>query len=133
MVAAIGALAGSALLRRVTDQNKVQQFTALMRTKLAGKGYRKLYTWTTDGRSNASFHQRCDNQVRAFARSFLFCFLTLQGRGPRWSSCARRMGSPLAVTRLQPGTILAVPFQLPAALCSGLKILKAVLPDALTA
>ena len=62
--AAMGALAGSALLRRVTDANKVAQFTALLRPRLAGRGYRLLYTWSRDGRSNASFHQRCDNQVR---------------------------------------------------------------------
>ena len=54
-----------ALLQRVTDRNKVQQFGALMRTRLAGKRFRLLYTWSRDGRSNASFHQRCDNQVRA--------------------------------------------------------------------
>jgi hypothetical protein len=63
-VAAMGALAGSALLRRVTDANKVAQFAALLRPRLAGRGYRLLYTWSRDGRSNASFHQRCDNQVR---------------------------------------------------------------------
>jgi hypothetical protein len=63
--AALGDLFGSALLQRVTDRNKVQQFGALMRTRLAGKRFRLLYTWSRDGRSNASFHQRCDNQVRA--------------------------------------------------------------------
>ena len=63
--AALGDLSGSALLQRVTDRNKVQQFGALMRTRLAGKRFRLLYTWSRDGRSNASFHQRCDNQVRA--------------------------------------------------------------------
>ena len=62
--AAMGALAGSALLRRVTDANKVAQFTALLRPRLAGRGYRLLYTWSRDGRSNASFHQHCNNQVR---------------------------------------------------------------------
>jgi hypothetical protein len=51
-------------LVRVGDRNKVQQFAALMRTRLPGKRYRLLYTWSRDGRSNASFHQRCDNQVR---------------------------------------------------------------------
>jgi hypothetical protein len=35
-----------------------------LRPRLAGRGYRLLYTWSRDGRSNASFHQRCDNQVR---------------------------------------------------------------------
>ena len=60
----MGALAGSAVLRRVTDANKVAQFAALLRPRLAGRGYRLLYTWSRDGRSNASFHQRCDNQVR---------------------------------------------------------------------
>ena len=64
-VAALGDLSGSALLQRVTDRNKLQQFGALMRTRLAGKRFRLLYTWSRDGRSNASFHQRCDNQVRA--------------------------------------------------------------------
>ena len=63
-VAAMGALSGSALLRRVTDAKKAAQFAALLRTRLAGKGHRLLYTWSRDGRSNASFHQRCDNQVR---------------------------------------------------------------------
>jgi len=67
-VAAMGALSSSALLQRVADRNKVQQFAALMRGRLAGRGYRLLYTWSRDGRSNASFHQRCDNQVRAVAR-----------------------------------------------------------------
>ena len=64
-VAALGDLSGGALLQRVTDRNKVQQFGALVRTRLAGKRFRLLYTWSRDGRSNASFHQRCDNQVRA--------------------------------------------------------------------
>ncbi len=63
-MAAMGALADSAVLRRVTDANKVAQFSALLRARLAGRGYRLLYTWSRDGRSNASFHQRCDNQVR---------------------------------------------------------------------
>ena len=60
----MGGLLDSALLQRVGDRNKVQQFAALLRTKLPGKRYRLLYTWSRDGRSNASFHQRCDNQVR---------------------------------------------------------------------
>jgi hypothetical protein len=64
-VAALGDLSGGALLQRVTDRNKLQQFGALVRTRLAGKRFRLLYTWSRDGRSNASFHQRCDNQVRA--------------------------------------------------------------------
>ena len=72
--AAIGALSSSALLQRVADRNKAHQFAALMRGRLAGRGYRLLYTWSRDGRSNASFHQICDNQVRAFAGRFLFCF-----------------------------------------------------------
>jgi len=63
--AALGPLGGSALLSRVADRNKVQQFAALMRTRLADRSYRLLYTWSRDGRSNASFHQRCDNQVCA--------------------------------------------------------------------
>ena len=62
------ALTSSALLRRVTDRNKVQQFAALMKTRLAGKGYRLLYTWSSDGRSAASFHARCDNQVGGITR-----------------------------------------------------------------
>jgi hypothetical protein len=61
---ALGSLGGSTLLQRVADRSKVQQFAALMRTRLPGKCYRLLYTWSRDGRSNASFHQRCDNQVR---------------------------------------------------------------------
>jgi hypothetical protein len=70
-VAAMGGLSGSTLLQRVGDGNKVQQFAALLRGRLPGRSYRKLYTWSTDGRSAASFHQRCDNQVsaRAFARA----------------------------------------------------------------
>ena len=70
--AALGDLLGSALLQRVTDRNKVQQFGALMRTRLAGKRFRLLYTWSRDGRSNASFHQRCDNQVRTLQPTFGF-------------------------------------------------------------
>ena len=62
--AALGGLSVSSLLVRVGDRNKVQQFAALMRTRLPGKRYRLLYTWSRDGRSNASFHQHCDNQVR---------------------------------------------------------------------
>jgi len=63
-IAAMEGLSGSALLQRVGDRNNVQQFASLLRTKLAGKRYRLLYTWSSDGRSGASFHQRCDNQVR---------------------------------------------------------------------
>jgi hypothetical protein len=68
---AMGGLSGSALLQRVGDGNKVQQFAALLRGKLPGRSYRLLYTWSRDGRSAASFHQRCDNQVcsRTFVRS----------------------------------------------------------------
>ena len=80
--AAFGALLGSALLRRVTDQNKVQQFAALMRTRLAGKGYRLLYTWSRDGRTNASFHARCDSQVGGITRGLGLCFVTLWLQGP---------------------------------------------------
>ena len=76
-VAAMGALAGSALLRRVTDGNKVQQFAALLRTRLAGKGYRLLYTWSSDGRTNASFHARCDNQVGGITSGLGLRFVTL--------------------------------------------------------
>ena len=82
-VAALGPLGGSTLLQRVADRNKVQQFAALMGTKLPGKRYRLLYTWSRDGGSNASFHQCCDNQVRAIANAFSVHLLTLQGRGPR--------------------------------------------------
>ena len=57
-------LSGSALLQRVGDGNKAQQFAALLRSRLPGRSYRLLYTWSRDGRSRASFHQRCDNQVR---------------------------------------------------------------------
>ena len=81
--AALGGLLGSSLLVRVGDRNKVQQFAALMRTRLPGKRYRLLYTWSRDGRSNASFHQRCDNQVRAIAKAFSVHLVTLQGRGRR--------------------------------------------------
>jgi hypothetical protein len=68
---ATGGLSGSALLRRVADGNKVQQFAALLRGRLPGRSYRLLYTCSRDGRSAASFHQRCDNQVcaRAFVRA----------------------------------------------------------------
>ncbi len=61
---------GSALLQRVTEQ-KAEQFAALLRGRLPGRSYRLLYTWSRDGRSGASFHQRCNNQVRAraFARA----------------------------------------------------------------
>jgi hypothetical protein len=84
LVAALGPLGGSALLQRVADRNKVQQFAALIGTKLPGKRYRLLYTWSRDGRSNASFQQHCHNQVCALLpSSFLFCLLMLQGRGPR--------------------------------------------------
>jgi hypothetical protein len=67
---AMGGLLGSALLQRVGDGNKVQQFAALLRGRLPGRSYRLLYTWSRDGRSSTSFHQRCDNQVcsRAFVR-----------------------------------------------------------------
>jgi hypothetical protein len=69
--AAMGGLSGSALLQRVRDGNKAQQFAALLKGRLPGMSYRLLYTWSRDGRSAASFHQRCDNQVcsRAFVRS----------------------------------------------------------------
>jgi hypothetical protein len=80
-VAALGDLSGGALLQRVTDRNKLQQFGALVRTRLAGKRFRLLYTWSRDGRSNASFHQRCDNQVRALHYNALLvsecCCVTL--------------------------------------------------------
>jgi ubiquitin carboxyl-terminal hydrolase L3 len=64
-------LSGSALLQRVGDGNKVQQFAALLRDRLPGTSYRLLFTWSRDGRNAASFHQCCDNQVRAraFARA----------------------------------------------------------------
>ena len=70
-VAAMGGLSDSVLLQRVGDGNKVQQFAAMLRGRLPGRSYRLLYTWSRDGRSAASFHQRCDKQVRAraFARA----------------------------------------------------------------
>ena len=63
-------LSDSALLQRVTPQ-KAQQFASLLKGRLPGRSYRLLYTWSRDGRSSDSFHQRCDNQVRAraFARA----------------------------------------------------------------
>ncbi len=63
-----GGLSGSALLQRVGDGNKVQQFAALLSRRLPGRSYRLLYTWSRECRF---FHQRCDNQVRAraFARA----------------------------------------------------------------
>ncbi len=77
----LGELVCSNLLSRVTDSGKVAQFASLLKTKLAGKGFRLLYTWTRDGRSNASFHQRCDNQVRGSNTFFLlhFCNGVVQG------------------------------------------------------
>jgi len=63
LAAALGPLGGSDVLGRVADRSKVQQFAALMRTRLPGKRYRLLYKWSRDGGSNASFHQRCRNQV----------------------------------------------------------------------
>jgi hypothetical protein len=131
-IAAMGDLLGSALLQRVGDRSKVQQFAALMRTKLAGKRYRLLYTWSRDGRNNASFHQRCDNQVRDI-KGFLVHWLTLQCRGPRWSLCALPTDSPSAATRLQRGTTSVSPSLLRAASCFGWKTLKAAPPDASTA
>jgi hypothetical protein len=67
----MGGLSGSALLQRVGDANKAQHFAALLSSRLPGMSYRLLYTWSRDGRSAASFHQRCDDQVRAraFARA----------------------------------------------------------------
>jgi hypothetical protein len=76
-VAAMGALAGSALLRRVMDGNKMPQFALLIRTRLTGKCYRLLYTWSSDGRTNASFHARCDNQVGGITRGLGVRFVTL--------------------------------------------------------
>jgi hypothetical protein len=131
-VAAMGGLSGSALLQRVGDRSKVQQFAALMRTKLAGKRYRLLYTWSRDGRSNESFHQRCDNQVRDI-KGFLVHLLTLQRRGPRWSLCALPTDSPSEATRLQRGTTVILTFLPRAASCFGWKTLKAAPPDASTA
>ena len=131
-IAAMGALSGSALLQRVGDRNKVQQFAVLMQTKLAGKRYRLLYTWSRDGGSNASFHQHCDNQVRD-RKGLSVHLLTLQRRGPRWSLCAPPTHSPSAATRLQRGTTTLVTFLLRAASCFGWKTLKAALLDASTA
>jgi hypothetical protein len=61
--AAMGALASSALLGRVTDKRKVEQFVELLRSKLGVKNFRLLYTNSRNGGSNASFQQHCDNQV----------------------------------------------------------------------
>jgi hypothetical protein len=79
---AAGGPAGSALLRRVTDKNKVQQFSALMSCRLPGRSYRLLYTWSTDGRSNDSFHARCDNKVGGITRGLGLRFVTLWLQGP---------------------------------------------------
>ncbi len=79
--AAVGALSGSALMRRVADQNKAYQFYALLRNRLADKSYRLLYTNSSDGQSNAAFHQHCDNQVRC--KVFSVYSLTLSCRVPR--------------------------------------------------
>jgi len=62
-IAAMSELSGSTLLQRVADRNKVQQLAALLATRLPGKRYRLLYTWSRDGRSNASFQRHCYNQV----------------------------------------------------------------------
>jgi hypothetical protein len=69
--AAMGGLLGSALLQRVGDGNKVQQFAALLKGRLPDRSYRLLYTCSRDGSSAASFHHCCDNQVcsRAFVRA----------------------------------------------------------------
>lgn len=69
-LAALGS--GSTLLQRVRDKTKVQQFLSLMNTRLPGKGFRLLYRWSSDGRSVASFHARCDNQVDGMARGSVF-------------------------------------------------------------
>ena len=60
-------LSGSALLQRLGDVHKAQQFAALLSGRLPCRGYRLLYTWSRDGRSGPSFHQHCDNQVRAIS------------------------------------------------------------------
>jgi hypothetical protein len=60
---AMEALSCSALLNRVGNRSKLQQFADIMRTRLPVKGYRLLYTWSKDGGSHASFHRHCDNQV----------------------------------------------------------------------
>jgi hypothetical protein len=150
-IAAMGGLLDSALLQRVGDRNKVQQFAALMRTKLAGKRYRLLYTWSRDGRSGASFHQHCDNQVRdrkglsvpkgtfgserdfRFRKGLSVHLLTLQRRDPRLSLRALPTDSRSAATRLQRGTTVLFPFLLRAASCFGWKPLEAAPPDASTA
>jgi len=43
--AAMGALIGSALLQREVDGYKVQQFAALLKTRLPCRRYRLLYTF----------------------------------------------------------------------------------------
>jgi hypothetical protein len=61
----------------VTDKNKVHQFAALVTSKLEGKRYRLLYTWSSDGRSNASFHAKCCNQVGGITTDFWLNDVTL--------------------------------------------------------
>ena len=78
----MGGLSGSALLQRVGDGNKVQQFVALLKGRLPGRSYRLLYTWSRDGRSGPSFHQRCDNQVRARAFARAAAARLTAGQGP---------------------------------------------------
>jgi hypothetical protein len=91
-VAAMGGLLGSALLQRLGDGNKAQQFAALLRGRLPGRSYRLLYTWSRDGRSDASFHQRCDNQVRARAFARAAAVRLIAGAGSHARHCALQNG-----------------------------------------
>jgi hypothetical protein len=87
LVAAQDDILGSALLGHVAHRNTLLQFVALLKIRLPGKRFRLLYTWSKDGRSNASFHQRCDNQVGAFEILFACRAHTpmLPIRDPPWS------------------------------------------------
>jgi len=58
-------LSASALLQRVRDAEKTKAFSWLIQTRLRvpDRSFRLLYSWQQDGRSAASFHDLCDNQV----------------------------------------------------------------------
>jgi hypothetical protein len=102
-VAAMGDLAGSVLLRRVTDAAKMTRFAAMLQTRLAGKRYRLLYTWSRDGRSNSSFHQHCDNQVRSVIKGLVLCFCDACGAGAH--ACRRALHDRAHVRRLRQRTV----------------------------
>ena len=90
--AKMGGLSGSALLQRVGDGNKAQQFAALLRGRLPGRSYRLLYTWSRDGRSGPSFHERCDDQVRARAFARAAAARPTAGAGAHARHCALHHG-----------------------------------------